>query len=276
MNKYLYLIIWVIACMLASCSTTRQVNRVETSEQLKATTLITSLASHSSDFTAFTAKMNLTLGKEDKGGTKVSGTFRIKRDESIQLSVSPILGIEVAKLEITPTYFLVIDRIHKEYMRIDYEALSSLFNLPVDYKVLQSLFLNEVFLPGKETVKSSDLKSFRISQSGDTFMADLKAHKMLQCNFMGSMSQQCLSSSYLGLRNTNYALNWEYDNFSPFEYGSFPMQMRLQVLGFESPFSLKIDFSKLTINSDWESTTEISKKYKKVPFSELIKRLTLK
>lgn len=276
MNKYLHLIFLIVVCMLASCSTTRQVNRNEVSEQLKATTLITLLATHPNDFTAFTAKMNLTLGQKEKEGAKVSGTFRIKRDESIQLSVSPILGIEVAKLEIAPTYFLVIDRIHKEYVRIDYETLSSLFNLPVDYHSLQSLFLNEIFLPGKENVNSSDLKSFRISQSGDTFMADLKAHKMLQCNFSGSMSQQCLSNTHLGLRNTKYALNWEYENFSPFEYGSFPMQMRIQVQGLEFPLSMKIDFSKITINSDWESTTEVSKKYKKVPFSELIKRLAVK
>lgn len=108
-------------------------------------------------------KVALTLNMEGQKDAKVSATLRLKRGESIQLLVAPLLGIEVARLEITPDGLLAVDRLNKRYVNVSFEELSRLANTDLSFNILQSLFLNELFLPGKVQLDVSDAKSFRIS-----------------------------------------------------------------------------------------------------------------
>ena len=65
---------------------------------------------------------------------------RLKRGESIQLLVAPLLGIEVARLEIT-WWIVGVDRLNKRYVNVSFEELSRLANTDLSFNILQSLFL---------------------------------------------------------------------------------------------------------------------------------------
>jgi len=69
----------------------------------------------------------------------------MKKGEVIQLSVVPLLGIEVARLEISPERILAVDRLHKQYVEVSFEDLNRMANLNLSFNVLQSLFMNESF-----------------------------------------------------------------------------------------------------------------------------------
>lgn len=47
----------------------------------------------------------------------------MKRDEVIQLSIAPFLGIEVARAEISPDGVLVMDRMNKRYVQVPFDEL---------------------------------------------------------------------------------------------------------------------------------------------------------
>ena len=65
---------------------------------------------------AVTAKLNMTL---ESGGkhVNVGGTYRLKRDEVIQLNLTytMIFTVNVGTLELTPDYLLVVDRLNKRF-----------------------------------------------------------------------------------------------------------------------------------------------------------------
>jgi uncharacterized lipoprotein YajG len=70
--------------------------------------------------------MSFTLQAGDKDIT-VPGKLSMRKDEIIRIQLFiPILGTEVGRLEFTPDHVLIIDRLHKEYIKADYTQVDFL------------------------------------------------------------------------------------------------------------------------------------------------------
>ena len=93
---------------------------------------------------ALTAKLNMTL---ESGGkhVNVGGTYRLKRDEVVQLNLTytMIFTVNVGTLELTPDYLLVIDRLNKRYCRVTYDQVPSLAEAGINFDKLQRVFWGE-------------------------------------------------------------------------------------------------------------------------------------
>lgn len=93
---------------------------------------------------AVTAKLNMTL---ESGGkhVNVGGTYRLKRDEVIQLNLTytMIFTVNVGTLELTPDYLLVVDRLNKRFCRVTYDEVPSLAEAGVTFERLQRVFWGE-------------------------------------------------------------------------------------------------------------------------------------
>ena len=86
----------------------------------------------------------------------VPGSVHMRKDEVIRLQLFiPLLGSEIGRLEFTPDYVLVIDRLHKEYIKADYNQLDFLRNNGLTFYSLQALFWNQLLLPGKQMFQFS-------------------------------------------------------------------------------------------------------------------------
>ena len=159
--RYLYVLVALV--LVASCSSTRKLEKTPMIGGLTGEAYMEKVIELSPSWKTVSGKVALTLNMEGQKDAKVSATLRLKRGESIQLLVAPLLGIEVARLEITPDGLLAVDRLNKRYVNVSFEELSRLANTDLSFNILQSLFLNELFLPGKVQLDVSDAKSFRIS-----------------------------------------------------------------------------------------------------------------
>ncbi|MDP3445632.1 MAG: DUF4292 domain-containing protein, partial [Ignavibacteria bacterium] len=65
--------------------------------------------------------------------------LRIQKDSVIWVSMSPALGIEVARLMITQDSIKFINRIDKSYFDGDFTLANSYFTTTIDYDILQAL-----------------------------------------------------------------------------------------------------------------------------------------
>ena len=223
-----------------------------------------------------TGKVALTLDMGKKGKGSLNATMRMKRDEAIQLIVAPFLGIEVARLEVSPEGILILDRYNKRYINLDFAEVSRLANTELDYNVLQCLFLNELFIPGKAKLVSDDAKSFKIELLSDYALLQLKSKGSLRYSFNTSLTEPQLQRSVISVANTPYGISWKYSDFDKLDGRLFPHKMLLTVLGITDPVSLDMKFSKLNVKSDWDSRTEVPSKYKKVSLQEILKAITEK
>lgn len=114
-----------------------------------------SLTVHEVKFNYFSAKL-----KVDFDGDKtISGlaNLRICKDSVIWMSLSPGLGIEVARVMITQDSIAVIDKFNKKYIHMSFESLSEKFDFNIDYHLVESVLLGNLIKPyKKERYKKSE------------------------------------------------------------------------------------------------------------------------
>lgn len=268
------LTIILLALFVVSCSTTKNAKKADFIEGLSEKEYWENVLSNCGgvEREALTAKMSLALDVSGKT-TRVNGTMRIKKGEVIQLSIAPLLGIEVARAEISPYGVLVIDRMNKRYVRVTFTELQELTNAQLDFHSLQALFLNEIFLPGKKDLTSRDLLAFDIELVGRDVRLDVRKTNRFAYTFLMQGTEALLKESLVGLRDANYALSWKYENFRSLGQKQFPNTMTLSFMGLKKPMNATFSLSRLTANSNWESYTKVSDKYEQVKLEDLIKRL---
>jgi hypothetical protein len=278
MSKCFYHIIGVAVLVLAffSCSSTKTLKKSHSIEGMTETEFVENAIENASGWEALTAKMSLTLDLGGKGETKVSGTLRIKKGEVVQLSIAPLLGIEVARAEISPDGILVIDRMNKRYVEVSFAEVKALAKADLDFHTLQALFLNELFLPGKGDLTARDASSFKVEPEAEGVWLNVKRAKRFGYHFLTEAPEALLKESYIGLNGTPYGLRWKYDDFRALERKQFPVDMELAFEGGRKPVKAALALSRLSTNGDWEARTEVSKKYEKVELEEILKILLKK
>ena len=267
------LVVALVVAILASCSATKSIKKSHSIEGMTETEFVENVIENAGGWNALTAKMSLSLDWEGKGETKVSGTLRIKKGKVVQLSIAPLLGIEVARAEISPNGILVIDRMNKRYVEVSFAEVKALAKADLDFHTLQALFLNELFLPGKGDLTARDASSFKVEPEAEGVWLNVKRAKRFGYHFLTEAPEALLKESYIGLNGTPYGLRWKYDDFRALERKQFPVDMKLAFEGGKKPVKAALALSRLSTNGDWEARTEVSKKYEKVELEEILKLL---
>lgn len=266
-----WLYIVCLVALMSACGTSRHAERVSMIGGLKGEEYQEKVIAGFPQWNCVTGKVALNLSAESGKNMKVSATLRMKKGEVIQLSVAPLLGIEVARLEISPERILAVDRLHKQYVELSFSELNRMANLDLSFNVLQSLFMNELFLPGKDQVEVSDLHRFRMTAEGTRALWEVKDSKKLAYRFWTTADKGWLETTSVSLSGTAYALKWTYEDFTKLGPGYFPQHILAELQGAGKEYNLDMRLSRMSVNEDWETRTELSSKYKKMELVTLLK-----
>ncbi|WP_300725575.1 DUF4292 domain-containing protein [uncultured Bacteroides sp.] len=269
--KYIALIAIVVG--FASCSSSRKAVKTPMIGDLTGTAYMEKVIELSPEWKAVSGKVGLNLSLDGSKNMKVNATFRLKRDESIQFSIAPILGIEVARLEVSPDGLLALDRMNKRYVKVSFDELSKMAHTDLSYNIIQSLFLNEIFLPNKKQLSASDADAFNVTLKDAQAMLEVKASKILSYCFYTTVNEGLLQESTIAIDGTPYQLNWKYSDFNKLNTRQFPNQMQLNVKGTGKQMLLGMKFSRLSVNGDWDARTEIPSRYERIEIKDLVKML---
>lgn len=139
---------WIIFTALVpllffSCSSKRSMYKAPIKNE-GAAYLISQLQDHQLKYDTFGAKFSLHYSG-DKEKTSFKGNIRIKRDSMIWISIAPVMGIEIARILITPDSAKVIDRAHKSYFTESYNYVNRYLNHALDFDMLQALLIGNDF-----------------------------------------------------------------------------------------------------------------------------------
>lgn len=258
---------------LSSCKSGKMISKPAETAMVEELNYLGNVAKNSPEITSFSSKMKLTLSSNGKD-ISVNGTLRIKKNEVIQLSIVPFLGIEAGRVEFTPTKVLIIDRINKQYVEESIPELIAMAKTDMDFYTLQALFTNALFLPGNKELDTKLLSEFTVRSSADNKTMEIKKQsKDFLYSFSATPNTGQLVESNISTISAPYQLNWKYTDFQPFGAKSFPARMDISFEGGKKPFAASIDLSKLSDNGEWDYPTTVSSKYKKMDFNELVKVL---
>ena len=87
------------------------------------------------------AKATLTM---DEQTITANCTMQVVRDSMLVISVMPMLGIEVYRLEATPDELIAIDKLNHQYLKIDYARINRYVTPSLTWEDLQQIASNEV------------------------------------------------------------------------------------------------------------------------------------
>lgn len=212
----------------------------------------------------------------------VPGSIHMRKDEVIRLQLFiPLLGSEIGRLEFTPDYVLIIDRLHKEYIKSSYSELDFLKENGLTFYSLQALFWNQLLVPGTQKVSESDLKDFDadLHATGQTVPVTLRNGKMTYQWNTDKNDGKILSAivDYLSDQHGKSNLTWNYSDFTPLGVKFFPAT---QSFTFSTTAGKKAQTGTVTLNMDgvttdsnWETQSTISPKYKKVEAKDVFSKL---
>ena len=100
------------------------------------------------DFDYLSAKGRMQF--EDDGDKISTGiTIRMKKDSIIWISVVPGLGIEAARIRLTPDSVALINRLERTYFADQMQALRTRFNVDLSFEMVQALLVGN-YIPGQD------------------------------------------------------------------------------------------------------------------------------
>ena len=219
-----------------------------------------------------TSKLSLSVQTGDRK-VSLGGTLRMKRDEVIQLSLVTFGILEVARIEITPDYLLIIDKMGRQYVKAAFSDIPFLKSAGVDFRTLQALFWDELFLlTGKAPAdnlftKTAEAGSARLVNADGT-------HAVL--TFLVDTSTALVQQTSVSPHASGAApyLTWQYADFAPLGGKKFPARHRITSGSDRRPFSVTISLSSLRNEGGWETRTELpSQNYTEVPAEKLLSRI---
>lgn len=221
---------------------------------------------------------SLQMGSKD---ISVPGALRMRKDQVIRIQLFiPILGTEVGRLEFTPDYVLIIDRLHKEYIKADYNQVDFLKKQGVNFYSLQALFWNQLLLPGNQRVSESDLKKFDadLEAAGDVVPVTFKQGNMTYAWGADRNTGRILQSDVkYKTANSNSVLHIDYSNFKNVGVKQFPASLKLKFMTdlakSDKEMQISIDMNAVKTDSNWEVETKVSDKYKKVSPEDVLSKI---
>ena len=232
-----------------------------------------------SDF--INAKMKFKVNTGSKEIT-LPGILRMHKDDVIRIQVQvPLLGTEAARMEFTKDYVLIVDRIHKEYCKGNYNDLDFLKRNGLNFSSLQSLFWNQLFVPGADRINEAALKQLDAKlDKGATTPVTLKKGNMAYEWQTDSKTGQIQKTSiaYSSKQSGNTKVDVTYGDFKSLGVKLFPTQINIAanttaLKGGAKKLNVDMNITNLNTENDWELRTTLSKKYEEVSVDDVLKRV---
>lgn len=268
--SYFTIILATVLLGLSSCRSSK--NAVGTAGELSnkgRSDLFDDLLSKNLDYKTISGKVTLEL-KAGKNSQKVGAQVKIIKDEVIQLSIRPFLGMEVFRATITPDSVLIVDRMNKKYTAEDINKMQE--KIHFNFYNLQALFTNSIFVPTQKSVSKKDLERFSVTQTKDVYMLGVVNNKTTY-NFAVDASDRVVSTLIFD-QNKN-TIQWSYSNFVKDNDYIYPSQMLAKIEIKDRRMDIGFEFPSLDFNKNLDIDYSVSNKYQKVSLAEILKITSL-
>ncbi len=258
--------------LLTACAGSRRAGE-GVGESGKTTLLMNRIADNRLTCKSVSAKMNFRL-EADGRNVSMGGNLKMTRDEMIQLSLVAFGFAEVGRMELTPEYVVVLDRLGRRYVKEAYADFDFLREAGIDFYTLQSLFWNELFVPGRRGKVA--LPDFKLTESGQTVVLEAKDTRHLALRFVAGLTNGLIRQTNVSLpdRPAGPQLNWKYTGFELLGGKQFPAEMQISVDGVKGKFAATLGLGSLKESEKAHALTEINtNRYERISVDAILSRL---
>jgi len=272
-RKFGFALFWAgIIILFGGCKTTRTITsgalfKMEKEERIASIHYAAGRFNTLSSSLRFSVKPGM-----KKSTTSANARLQIVKDKIIRLSLRiPILGTEIAQINVTPEQIIIIDRTNKQYVSESMQKFQLITKLDFDFYSLQALFTNQLFIPGKSSLTPGDYNVFNWSE--DEFFVKLNNtdNQGIQYDFISNSGNRIVQTEiYKNKKEIN--MNWLYKDFgSASDNRLFPMKMTMELTVPNDLITLNLTFNNVDIDTYFELDTSIPDRYQPVEIEKIIK-----
>lgn len=228
-------------------------------------------------YQSLSGKLNLAFSTPQKSLSS-NATIKIIKNQHIQLSFQPFLGLEVARVDISPDSILFVDRINKKYLAESLSQLLKSQQISVDFNFsnLQAILSNQIFIAGEDSISLQQRNLFTIHIKDQYGLLSYQDFQLINyeftCDYQARLVQLAMSENQ---SKQKLSLQVEYDNFQPLNLGtSFPMQHQLSLRAKQvEKYQLKLQYSKVELDKEFALQFSVPTKYRRVKAKDLLKMI---
>jgi len=133
---FLLVLISLFACKSRQKTVTTDFGRIK---HISDKNLIDSLEKNEFQFNVLSAKASIKV--VDDKETSFKAHIRVKKDSAIWVSITPLLGIEMARVLITKDSVMFLNRIDKQYFVGTFDYINNKFGTDLDYQMLEAVIV---------------------------------------------------------------------------------------------------------------------------------------
>lgn len=228
------------------------------------------LDSASFDLNYLTAKAAVVV-IQDSNEISFNISYRSKKDSIIWISVSPLLGIEVARLMITADSVKMLDKIHNKYEVTSFESINKMLQMKVNFEIVQALLygnffaykknenrFNSVYLEDKFYILSS-LNKKKLKRS----LEDKDLNKPVIQDLYVNDSTYRISRVQVEDQRINKLLTTVYSDFRMTDGGLFPFKSTTKIVA-EKNIEIRIEYGKVAKAESLDFPFNIPNNYERI------------
>lgn len=205
------------------------------------------------DFRTFSgrAKAKIELGKRVND---VTLNIRIERDKAIWLSVTAMLGVEVARVMITPDSVKIINRLQGEYIGKPFAYIYNYTNQGITFVTLQDLLMANV---------SSNLlrtDNIQVASATDEYIIVGIKEKL---SYQYRINKENRPFSFV-LQEVDAVQNLEafYGEYAKTKGYNFPQDIALNIVGEQISVRARWRYGRVSFNEEVEMPFSVSDRFK--------------
>lgn len=202
--------------------------------------------------------------------TSFTINMRARRDSVIWISITPLLGIEVARVIVTPDSVKMLDRIHSKYTVSSFETINKLLQLRVNFEIVQSLLWGNFFAYKKNENRFNSV----YTEDKEYILSSLNKNKLRRSLEEEDPNKPVIQDVYImedRFRPTRVSINDQkikksllvtYSDFRDTGGGYFPFKSNTLITA-EKNFEIKIEYGKLVVGEPQEFPFNIPASYER-------------
>lgn len=238
--------------LFSACTATKKAGQTTATENITADYLVKKLQEQSIDYEWFEGRSRMRYIDMTQNRS-IKAVIRMKKDSLIWMSFQ-LLGLEGARVLMTPDTVHVINRLNKEYYVKPLNYVEEVANIPADFKAIQALLVgNPVLYPTTYELENRD------------------SVYLLSTDTIINTTYQLASESYqlqnLTLKDeNNQKVDMAYENYQELETGQIFSMMRDIIIS--SPTrgnaSVQIEYSRVQFDVPKTISFNVPDSYKRV------------
>ncbi len=196
-----------------------------------------------------------------------SGSLQIKKDSLIWISLSPGLGIEAFRMQLTDDSLKYVNRLSSEYFAGDYDLINKQYQIQLTFNDIQAILIN-VPVVDDEFQLNDNITSPNIQESDSLSYIKMFSQKdsLKQILWVSKQFIKIVKEElrYVGGKGTNIF----YSDFNKVGKYYFPHTLDLTLPESTNEFKIKINFTDIVLNGALKTPFKISAKYQPILFKQ--------